>query len=383
MIGFKNWLMIVMLLTVSLASVAGEISLRDKIGQMLIIGFEGKHVDKNSPIIKAINENNIGGVILFDYNYRTNTFDKNIANPEQLKKLNQDLQSANTAANKKYHRPQLPLLISIDHEGGAVNRLKESDGFPATISAAETGKMNTNQAEQIAESMSKTLEDAGFNLNFAPALDVDTNPTNPIISQLGRSFSAKPSEVARFAGIYSRHFLHHAVQCAYKHFPGHGSAKTDSHLTFVDVTDSWQALELEPYKQLLGREDSCGMVMTAHIVNRLLDESGLPATLSHKMLTELLRERLQFEGVIITDDMQMKAISEHFSLEQALTLAINAGADMFIFGNQLTDKIQDPKEVIDLIEAKVKSGEINPSRIDKAYEHITAFKNSIQRNHRS
>ncbi len=163
----------------------------------------------------------------------------------------------------------------------------------------------------------------------------------------------------------------------YKHFPGHGSSTKDSHLGFVDVTDTWQSYELDPYQQLLNSNESCGVVMTAHIVNRQLDESGLPATLSHTILTHLLRNQLNFKGVIITDDMQMKAISDNYGLEQALVLAINAGADMLIFGNNLSVEPQDPEQLINIIEAKVLSGDISTERINDAYQHIRALKKSI------
>lgn len=145
----------------------------------------------------------------------------------------------------------------------------------------------------------------------------------------------------------------------------------------MDVTDTWQAYELEPFQQLLSSSASCGMIMTAHLVNRKLDPSGLPATLSHKILTDLLRKQLHFKGVIITDDMQMKAISDNYGLEQALILAINAGADMLIFGNNLPAPSQDPTQVIDLIEAKVNSGEISQERINEAYKHIVVLKKSL------
>lgn len=372
-------LAVICVLFITHSAIADEVSLRDKIGQMLIIGFDGKTVDRNSPVIKAINEDNIGGVILFDYNQRTQTFDKNIASPTQVKELTHHLQFSNWRANERHHRPQLPLLISVDYEGGEVDRLNKDYGFPETVAAELVGKMGLDKAGQIADRMGETLEFAGFNLNFAPDLDVIINPDNPIIAKLKRSFSANPVEVASYGRIFSRYFLQHGVQCAYKHFPGHGSANTDSHLGFVDVTDTWQESELEPFKLLLRSNDTCGMIMTAHIVNRNLDKSGLPATLSHRVLTGLLREQLHFDGVIITDDMEMKAISANFTLEDALTLAINAGADMFIFGNQLSESTQDPKLVIDIIEAKVKAGQIKASRIDEAYRHITAFKRSIIR----
>ncbi len=357
-------------------AMADGISLRDKIGQMLIVGFEGKDVDHQSPIVQSIENENIGGVILFDYNYQTKRFDKNIESPQQVQQLNARLHAFSEKAKQIYHRPSLPLLISVDYEGGKVDRLKAAYGFPVTVSAADVGKMSASDAKTIAKNMALTLKEAGFNLNFAPVLDVNVNADNPIMGQLGRSFSADPDQVAFYGNIYSQTFLSHGIQCAYKHFPGHGSSTADSHLGFVDVTNTWVPYELEPYS-LLAQEHACGMVMTAHIINRQLDDSGLPATLSHPMLTGILREQLHFDGVIITDDMQMKAISDHYGLEESLILAINAGADMFIFGNQLSDTPQDPKLIVDIIEDAVNTGKISQNRIDDAYRHIVGFKQSM------
>ncbi len=356
------------------------VTLRDKIGQMLLIGFDGKKVDPQSAIVKTIQKNNIGGVILFDYDKRTQTKNKNIESPRQVKLLTHDLQYLASRGNLKHNRAQLPLLISIDYEGGKVERLKTEYGFPSTFSAAEVGKKSVDEAESIAAAMASTLHEAGFNLNFAPVLDVNVNPKNPIIGKKDRSFSSNATTVAEYAGIYTRHFLNQNIQCAYKHFPGHGSSTQDSHLGFVDVSKTWKSYELQPYKMRLNSDASCGMIMTAHIVNRQLDESGLPATLSHKILTKLLRQQLGFNGVIITDDMQMKAISENYDLEEALVLSINAGADMLIFGNNLPADPQDPEKLIDLIESKVISGEIPIERINDAYEHIVTLKKSIKTN---
>lgn len=378
---FIHAILVALLLSFSiliLAKEPPEVSLRDKIGQMLLIGFDGKQVNSESPIVKLIEQDNLGGVILFDYNIRTKTYDKNIESPEQVKKLNNDLQSFTKQGNLKHHRPLLPLLISTDYEGGKINRLGERYGFPATMSAADAGKQDLTEAEVLAETMAQTLKEAGFNLNFAPVLDMDINPENPVIGKKDRSFSSDAYTVTQFGEIFTRHFLKQNIQCAYKHFPGHGSSTQDSHLGFVDVTNTWKVNELIPYQQLLPAYDySCGIVMTAHIVNRNLDSSGLPATLSHKMLTGLLRQQLHFNGVISTDDMQMQAISNNYSLEQALVLAINAGADMLVFGNNLTVKAQDPEQVINIIESKVLAGEINESRIDEAYQHIITLKNSL------
>jgi beta-N-acetylhexosaminidase len=345
---------------------------------MLLIGFDGKKVNQSSPIVKTIEKNNIGGVILFDYDSHKDIFDRNIESPAQVKKLNHDLQYFNYAANVKKQRRQLPLLISIDYEGGNISRLAEEYGFPKTLSAAEVGKKRLEEATVQAQIMAKTLKDAGFNLDFAPVLDVNVNPENPVIAKEERSFSNDPNKVAEFARIYSKAFLDQKVQCAYKHFPGHGSSSNDSHLGFVDVTETWKAYELKPHQAMINSNKTCGVMMTAHIVNKQLDKSGLPATLSHAVLTDLLRNQLHYQGLIITDDMQMKAISAHYGLAEALVLAINAGADMMIFGNNLTVKAQDPEEVINIIEAKVLSGDISLERIDDAYRRIIALKQTIK-----
>lgn len=358
---------------------AYEPSLREKIGQMLLIGFEGKSVNINSPIAKSIEKSNIGGVILFDYNSRTKQYDYNIASPEQVTLLNQQLQSFATTSNLAHRREMLPLLISVDYEGGKVNRLKEEYGFPRTLSAKTMGTMLLHEVKPYAKTMADTLSDSGFNLDFAPVLDVDVNPENPVIGKKERSFSEDPDNIAPYAQLFSKAFTKKGVQCAYKHFPGHGSSSADSHLGFVDVTETWHDEELRPYEQSLKAATHCGMVMTAHIVNRKLDTSGLPATLSKPMLTGILRHELKFDGVIVTDDLQMKAITDHYGLEKAVTLAINAGADMLMFGNQLDKDLQDPEEIINLVQQQIAKGVITKHQIDKAYRHIRHFKLTLQK----
>ncbi|WP_133128290.1 glycoside hydrolase family 3 protein [Legionella nagasakiensis] len=372
----KKILLLILSITSSL-SFSTTVSLKDKIGQMFIIGFEGKTIEADAPIIKAIEENNIGGVILFDYNPKTKQFDKNIESPAQVQALNQSLQKIVKKANLSHLRDDVPLLISVDYEGGKVNRLRKEYGFPETYSAKTVGQMSKDQAKTIAQTMTNTLKSSGFNLNFSPILDLDINPENPIIGKLERSFSPNPYTVAAYAHLFSMQFLEQGIQCAYKHFPGHGSSEGDSHLGFVDVTDTWHEQELIPYQEQFAQTHHCGMVMAAHLVNRKLDLSGVPATLSYAVLTGLLRHQLQFDGVIITDDMQMKAITDNYELEQALTMAINAGADMLIFGNQLSEKPQEPAELIDIVMKKIATGEISEQRIEEAYQHIMQLKHTL------
>ena len=360
------------------SSVSTTMDVRDKIGQMLFIGFDGQSVNAQSSIVKTIQDNNIGGVILFDFNHLTNTFDKNIKDPAQVEALNTALQDFNHVGHLAHHRVDLPLFIAVDYEGGEVNRLGPQYGFPFIPSAAQMGHQCVVNVDNVALKMAETLKRAHFNFNFAPVLDVNLDPNSPIIGKINRSFSDDPIKVSHYAELFSRHFLAEKIQCAYKHFPGHGSAKGDSHLGFVDVTQTWQPKELEPYQLLLNHPSSCGAVMTAHVVNRQLDDTGLPATLSHKILTGLLREKLHFQGVIISDDMQMKAIRDHYGLKEALTLAINAGVDMLIVANALPGEPDDPEMIIQLIEDQVKAGAISPARIDDAYQRIIQLKKTIQ-----
>lgn len=376
-LNMKRLVCLLFLWMLAVSLYAMEPSLRDKIGQMLIIGFHGKSIDSDSPIASAINQENIGGVILFDFNQQSQTFDKNIESPQQVKLLNQQLQRITEEANKSHHRLNLPLLISVDYEGGQVNRLHQRYGFPEIESPKTIGKMPLDEANDSAKRMAHTLHSTGFNLDFFPSLDVDVNPENPIISKKERSFSSDPDGVTQYAQIYSRQFLSNQIECAYKHFPGHGSSVADTHLGFVDITDTWSEEELLPFLQSLSKPNHCHMIMVAHVVNRKLDITGAPATLSPAIINGLLRHDLQFDGVVITDDMQMKAIADYYGLETAVTLSINAGVDMLIFGNQLVDKLQDPKELIDIIEKKVRSGKIPVQRINEAYGRIVKMKQSL------
>jgi beta-N-acetylhexosaminidase len=354
-----------------------EVSLRDRIGQMLLIGFNGSQISEHSSIVSQMEQCNIGGVILFDYDFKSKAYDKNIKTVAQVSKLTSDLRKFNKISNEKNNRPDTSLIISVDYEGGQVNRLKEQYGFPQTLTAKEVGNMSDMDIYDVAMNMSRTLLDSGFNLNFAPVIDVDVNCSNPILGMLDRCFAADATRVAHVAKIFMQVFLKNNIIPVLKHFPGHGSSKDDSHLGFVDVTDTWQELELEPYKILLKEQTDNIMIMTAHIINRNLDDKGLPATLSYDILTKILRNKLGFTGLIISDDMQMKAISDEFSLEESLLLAVNAGNDMMIFGNQLSEDPQDCKEVIDIIERNVVAGLISEHRVNDAYKRILNIKQGL------
>lgn len=362
-----------------------EISLKKKIGQMLIIGFNGRTLQKNSPIIKAVQQQMVGGVILFDLNYKTQKPYRNIESPAQVKHLTQQLQDYTFLAAEHHHNQLWPLFIGVDYEGGknfgsirGANRLKADYGFPNTLPAEDIAALPVQQAKSYAEIMATTLQSAGINFSFSPVLDLNTNPQNPVIAKLGRSFSKNPSQVIKYAKLFSDADAKHHILCAYKHFPGHGSSTNDSHLGFVDVSTTWNSKELIPYQRLLNRRNSCSAVMTAHIINRQLEPNNLPATLSSKVLTELLRKKLHFNGVIITDDLQMKAITDHFGLKRAVIQTIQAGTDILLFGNQLVETPQNPKQIINIIYQAVKRGEISEERIDASYRRIMKLKLAYQ-----
>jgi len=349
------------------------IPLRHKIGQMLIMGFSGCDIEPQSPVVKWLTEDSLGGVLLFDFDMSTKTYGKNLRHCNQIKRLVHQLKhyAESSSANKE----KLPPFIALDYEGGAVDRLSKIDNCMTTMSAFHQGLLSDDALYLEAEKMAMTLKELGFNLNFAPVVDLNLDKDRGIIGKLDRSFSSSPEEVLRAARQFVKAFSQQGIACSYKHFPGHGSATGDTHEGFVDVTEYYQDSELAPYETLLSDKRYPVMVMTAHVINRRLDNSGLPATLSYPILTGLLRQKIGFDGVIISDDLQMQAISDHYKLDEALGLTLNAGADMVIFGNQLGGNT--PIEVIDCIEGLVNIGTISEARIDEAYQRICRLKRKI------
>jgi beta-N-acetylhexosaminidase len=335
-------------------------SLGIKIGQMLLIGFPGPAVD--AAVLEEIREGKVGSIIFFEKNIPPqNSF---IA----LKKITWTYQQA----------APLPLLIGIDQEGGRVNRLKDKYGFPRSITARAMGQAKTLDSVRFyGESTASTLAGLGFNVNFAPVVDLASNPDNPIIAKYGRAFSANEDSVALLAKEYIKAHRKYNVLTSLKHFPGHGSSKDDTHLGIADVTNTWEQRELKPY-QLLIDSGYADAIMTSHIVNRQLDKAGNPGTLSTDILTGILRQRLHFNGVVFTDDMQMQAITKNYGLKDAIRMAINGGVDIMTFSNNLPDRESRIVDIAhDMIRKMVASGEIKAERIDESYRRIVALKRKL------
>ena len=343
-----------------------NLSLDVKIGQMIMIGFRGLSVRDDHPVVRDLREFHVGSIVFFAYDVANNVPIFNIESPEQVRRLTRSLQEF--AAS--------PLLISIDQEGGKVNRLTPEQGFPPSVSAAYLGSLNDmNSTRRYAELTGKALSEIGINLNLAPDVDLNINPNNPIIAQRERSYSSDPAIVTAHAKEVIAGHHKYGVLCTMKHFPGHGSSSHDSHLGFVDVTASWKEQELQPYANLINA-GLCDAVMTAHIYNANLDPD-FPATLSKRIITGILRQRLHYDGVVISDDMQMKAISEYYGLETAVHRAIDAGVDIISFANNSVNDPDVVPKVMRIIRHLVQIGEVSEARIDESCMRIRKLKGRI------
>ncbi len=342
-------------------------TLEDKIGQMLLVGFRGTTLTDDNPIVADLENHNLGGVILYERDGPTKSRPRNIESVEQVKQLVSDLK---THSKEK-------LFVAIDEEGGMVSRLKTQYGFPATVTAQYLGKINNEDSTRYyAGRIASTLNSLGINLNFAPVVDLNVNPLSPAIGAFERSFSANPDTVALHARLYIDEHRKKQVASCCKHFPGHGSATNDSHLGLTDVTATWSEVELEPYRKLIAN-GQCNMIMSAHVFNQKLD-SLYPATLSEKILADILRNELKFNGVIVSDAMEMGAIADHYGLEEAIEKAINAGCDILVFSNNIATFNENVvSETIALIRRLVDEEKISEDRIDQSYQRILKVKETL------
>jgi len=340
-------------------------TLNEKIGSMLMVGFMGTTAYKNSQICKDIRDYNLAGVILFDVNPVNHKQAKNISSKKQVARLTQQLQSCSKDGK---------LLISVDQEGGRVQRLKTKYGFYGKFpKARDVIQLSDRQVSRHYNKMGAELKSVGINYNLAPDVDLAINKRNHVIYQLGRSFGAEPKQVVHYASIFMNSMHKNGVLTSLKHFPGHGSSLGDTHKGFVDVTNLWQRKELEPYR-MLAQSHTIDSVMVAHVFNKKLD-NRYPATLSKKVVKGLLRNDFGFEGVVITDDLQMGAINKKYGLRNTLKLAINAGDDILLFGNQLSVKsMVKTKTLVNTIKSLLRNKEIKLSDIEASNVRVENLK---------
>lgn len=329
-------------------------TLQDKIGQMLMVGMPNSGSVKDT-LIADIIERNLGGVILFAYN---------LDNPVQIRNLTDELQEyANSG-----------LFISVDQEGGIVARLDEKNGYTETYSAYELGYIfnSEDSTRAMARMMTHWLYDAGFNMNLAPVVDVNVNPNSPAIGRLNRSFSNDEYRVYEHASWFIDEFNRMRIATALKHFPGHGSAVVDSHFGFTDITNTWQHRELDVYRWLI-QDGYSDAIMTGHLFKRDWD-TDYPASLSHYAVTSILRDSLGFEGVVITDELFMRALRDNYGFDETIVATINAGTDILLFNTNIYNNMSLARYVIALVTSKIEDGIIEETTIDAAYERIMALK---------
>ncbi|MDF2840489.1 MAG: beta-N-acetylhexosaminidase [Clostridia bacterium] len=326
-----------------------SMTLEEKIGQMIIAGIDGYQLNENE--VKLIQEYHIGGFILFG---------RNVEEAEQLLKLTNSLKVTN-AANK------VPLLISVDEEGGRISRIpKVIKNFPTNKAL---GKINNEEfSYEIGKLLAEKVKVFGFNMDFAPVLDINSNPKNPVIGD--RAFGSEPKVVSDLGYQTMRGISYGGVIPVIKHFPGHGDTATDSHIGLPTVNNDLERLksfELIPFDRAIKNGADC--VMVAHILLPKIDAVN-PATLSPSIITNILRKQLNFDGVVITDDMTMGAISENYELAAAAVQAVTAGNDMILIAH----KYENALFTFHAINKAVLEGLITEERINQSVYRILALK---------
>jgi len=348
------FLIYIVILIVAVLKAEQHEHLENQISQMLMVGFKGTEPDSDAESLESLQKHCPAGVVLYKHN---------ITSPAQLVSLISNLQ-------KHSHTP---LFIAIDQEGGNVVRLRYDQGFCPAESAQEIGRQNQPHiTAKWANTIASDLARMGINLNFAPVLDLDSNTQSPVIGKYGRSFSHLPQLVTENARIFCQVMNQHKVYNCLKHFPGHGSATTDTHLSSADVTHTWDSAELKPYQELI-EENAADMIMVSHVINRKYD-ALYPSSLSRAIITGLLRDRLGWQGVVITDDLQMNAVSQHYSLADSLRLAILAGNDLLLFGNTRSTHQVKISQLCQIIRDLVLAGKIPRSYIERSCQRIKQLK---------
>lgn len=338
--------------------VLGKMSLREKVGQLFIVRPEALAENSNAEtapatdrvddaVISRIEEYPVGGIALFS---------RNITSAEQLPMFISDLQSSS-----KY-----PLFIAVDEEGGRVARIANSDFFNVASykSMEDIGKSgDASKAEEVGRQIGSYLKELGFNLDFAPVADTNTNPQNIVIGD--RSYGSDPALVARMVSAQLDGMHDSGIMGTLKHFPGHGDTKDDTHSGYVSVNKSWdelKACELVPFISALDKADT---IMVSHITVTSVDK--LPSSLSYEIITRKLRNELGYNGVIITDSMAMGAVADSYTSDIAAVMAVKAGADIILMPESL-------EKSFNAVLNAVNSGEISISRIEESAERVLTLK---------
>lgn len=336
----------------SIESILKEMTLEEKVGQMMMIGIYGKEIEP--AISDLMNDYKVGGIIFFD---------RNMDNQEQVKKFSKELQAVAMNFGKK-----IPLFIAVDEEGGRVARMKNDLTPPP--SQEEIGLSGDyGWAEKSAANIAKKLHYIGININFAPVADVGSRDT--------RSFSDDANIVSEFVSSAAQGYESENLFYCLKHFPGIGLAKVDSHqdISTIDISkEDLYSFDLLPFKKIITeRDNSKFMIMVGHLKYPAIDPDNA-ASLSPSIITGILRNDLNFSGVIITDDLNMGAVSKYNDIDFASVQAINAGVDIILICHEYELQKKAREEILNA----VRRGEISEDRINESVRRILKMKSKLQ-----
>ncbi|MEK4077989.1 beta-N-acetylhexosaminidase [Paenibacillus sp. FSL M7-0656] len=329
-----------------------DLTLEQKVGQLLMCGFHSQHADEQ--ITRLIRDYHVGGVIYFR---------RNVESVDQLTRLSAELQEMAAEAGA------LPLMISVDQEGGMVARI-DQEGMtqvPGNMALGATG--NAEYTLECAQILGRELKNIGIDMNLAPVVDVNNNPLNPVIGV--RSYGEHAESVAAHGVAAITGYQSQGIAATAKHFPGHGDTAVDSHLGMVTVPhdrNRLEQMELLPFRKAI--EAGVDAIMTAHVMFPSIEPEPIPATLSHKVLTGLLREEMGFEGIIITDCLEMHAISKPYGVAEAAVRAVEAGADLILVSHTLQDQVATLEAIVEAVQ----TGRISEEVIHQAVERIMTWK---------
>lgn len=326
-----------------------KMNIDEKIGQLIIAGFDG--ITVNDELQSLILEKYIGGVILFS---------KNVESASQVVALNNEIKEINKV-NKS------PIFISVDEEGGLVSRMpSEFKDIPTNSDIAKYD--DEDLSYNIGKVIGEEISSLGFNMDFAPVLDINSNPDNPVIGN--RSFGDNEAIVSKLGIATMKGLKDSNIIATVKHFPGHGDTSVDSHVGLPVIENDLERLksfELVPFQKAI--DEGVDMVMVSHIMLPKIDEND-PATLSKTIVTDILRKDMNYNGVVVTDDMTMGAIINNYDIGEAAVKSINAGVDIVMVCHQY----ENVTKVIDAIKEAVNNGSITEERIDKSVERILKLK---------
>ncbi|MDG1417702.1 MAG: glycoside hydrolase family 3 N-terminal domain-containing protein [Maricaulis sp.] len=340
------------------AAEASALSLDQRIGEMLLMGFIGSTTETSGAdqIAAHLAANRIGGVLFLRHNVRSRE------GAEGLTARFSDI-----APNA---------WMAVDQEGGLVQRLSRDLGYthiPRAMHVAE--QRDVDGASDLYQLGASEFRAAGFNMNLAPVADVH-DPDNAVIGRHGRAYGVDAAVIEGYAGALIDSYDRAGAVCAIKHFPGHGRSRGDSHNGFVDISTTWDESELAPFERLI-TSGRARLIMGGHLTHHGLDPSGAPVTFSRPILHDLLRTRLGFTGAIMTDDLDMGAIRENFSQKDAVLRSIEAGNDFIMLSNSAAPDPELPQRVVGWVREAIEAGRLSETRINQSVARIGVLKRRV------